>query len=86
MGLADSSDIGMDLVGVGGGVEIEAGIDIPGSGVKGFCVISKGVLLLVGESMGAMSLVVLICTVTCTIVKVVKARGVMPRIGLGVEC
>ena len=86
IGLANTSNIGMDLIGASGSVEIEMGVDVSGGGVKGFCMILKGVLLLVDKSVGAMSVVVLICTVTCTVIKVVEAGGMMPRIRLGVEC
>jgi hypothetical protein len=86
-GLADSSDIGEDLgVAMCGGVEVKAGEKVLGSSAKGFCMTLKGVLLLVCKCMGAMSVVVLVCTVMCTVVEVVKAGGVSPRIGLGVEC
>jgi hypothetical protein len=87
MGLADSSNIGKDLgAAVCGGVEVKVGEKVLGSGAKGFCMTSKGVLLLVGKRVGAMSVVVLVCTITCTVIEAVKARGVSPRIGLGVEC
>jgi hypothetical protein len=87
VGLADSSDIGEYLgPAVCGGVEVKAGEKVLGSGAKGFCVTSKGVPLLVGKHVGAMSVVVLVCTITCTIVEVVEAGGMSPRIGLGVEC
>jgi hypothetical protein len=85
-GLVDSGNIGTDLVGVGGSVKVKAGVKVLGSGVKGFCVTSKGVPLLIGKRVGAMSMVVLVCTITCTIIEAVEARGVSPRIGLGVEC
>jgi hypothetical protein len=85
-GLVDSSDIGMDLVGTGGSVEIDMGVKVLGSSTKGFCATSKGILPLAGKRMGAMSVVVLVCTVTCTIVETVEARGVSPRIWLGVKC
>jgi hypothetical protein len=87
MGLADSSDIGKDLgAAVCGGVEVKAGEKVLRSGAKGFCVTSKGVLLLVGKRVGAMLVVILICTVTCTVVEVVEAGGMLPRVRLGVEC
>jgi hypothetical protein len=87
VGLADSSNIGKDLgVAVCGGVKVKAGEKVLGSSAKGFCTTSKGVPLLVCKRVGAMSVVVLVCTVTCTIVEAVEARGVSPRIGLGVEC
>jgi hypothetical protein len=85
VGLADSSDIGTDGIGVGGGVEVKAGEKVLGGSAKGFCVTSKGVPLLVSKRMGAMSVVVLVCTVICTIVEAVEAGGVLPRVRLGVE-
>jgi hypothetical protein len=86
-GLADSSDIGKDLgAAVCGGVEVKVGEKVLGSSAKGFCVTSKGVPLLVGKHMGAMSVVILVCTITCTVVEAVEAGGMSPRIGLGVEC
>jgi hypothetical protein len=86
-GLTDSSDIGEDLgAAVCGGVKVKAGEKVLGSGAKGFCATSKGVPLLVGKCMGAMLVVILVCTVTYTIVKVVEAGGVSPRIRLGVKC
>ena len=86
-GLADSSDIGEDLgAAVCGSVEVKVGEKVLGSGAKGFCVTLKGVPLLVGKRMGAMSVVVLVGTVTCTVVEVVEARGMSPRVRLGVEC
>jgi hypothetical protein len=87
VGLADSNDIGKDLgVAVGGSVEVKVGEKVLGSGAKGFCTTSKGVSLLVGKRVGAMLVVILICTVTCTVVEVIEAGGMSPRIGLGVEC
>jgi hypothetical protein len=85
-GLADSSDIGTDVVGAGGSVEVKTGKKVLGGSTKGFCVTSKGVPLLIGKHVGAMSVVVLICTIMCTVIKVVEAGGMLPRIGLGVEC
>ena len=86
-GLADSSDIGEDLgAAVCGGVEVKAGEKVLGSGAKGFCATSKGVPLLVRKRVGAMSVVVLVGTVTCTVVEAVEARGVSPRVRLGVKC
>jgi hypothetical protein len=67
-GLADSSDIGMDLIGMGGGVKVEMGVKVLGGSMKGFCVTSKGVPLLVGKHVGAMLVVILVCTVMCTVV------------------
>jgi hypothetical protein len=84
-GLANSSDIGMDLVGAGGSVKVD-GVNVLGSGMKGFCTTLKGVLLLAGKHVGAMLVVVLICTVMCTVVEVVEAEGMLPRVRLGVEC
>ena len=87
VGLVDLSDIGKDLgVAVCGGVKVKVGEKVLGSGAKGFCATSKGVPLLVGKRMGVMSMVILVCTVTCTIVETVEAGGMLPRIGLGVEC
>jgi hypothetical protein len=87
VGLVDSSDIGEDLgAAVCGGVKVKAGEKVLGSGAKGFCMTSKGVPLLVGKHVGAMSVVVLVGTVTCTVVEAVEARGVLPRVRLGVEC
>jgi hypothetical protein len=87
VGLADSGNIGKDLgAAMCGGVEVKAGEKVLGSGAKGFCMTSKGVLLLVRKHVGAMSVVILVCTVTCTIVKVVEAGGVSPRVRLGVKC
>jgi hypothetical protein len=86
-GLADSGNIGEDLgVVVCGGVEVKMGEKVLGSSAKGFCVTSKGVLLLVHKRVGAMSVVVLICTVACTVVEAVEAGGVSPRVRLGVQC
>jgi hypothetical protein len=86
-GLADSSDIGEDLgAAVCGGVEIKVGKKVLGSGAKGFCMTSKGVLLLICKRVGAMSVVVLIGTVMCTIIEAIEAGGVSPRVRLGVEC
>jgi hypothetical protein len=86
-GLADSSNIGKDLgAAVCSGVKVKAGKEVLGSSVKGFCVTLKGVPLLIGKCMGAMSMVVLVCTVMCTVVEAVEAGGVSSRIGLGVEC
>jgi hypothetical protein len=86
-GLVDSSDIGKDLgVAVCGGVKVKVGEKVLESSAKGFCMTSKGVLLLVGKCVGAMSVVILIGTVMCTVVKAVEAGGVSPRIGLAVEC
>jgi hypothetical protein len=87
VGLADSSDIGKDLgAAVCGSVEVKAGEKALGSSAKGFCVTSKGVPLLVGKHIGAMLVVILICTIMCTVIEAVEAGGVLPRIGLGVEC
>jgi hypothetical protein len=87
VGLADLSNIGKDLgVVVCGSVEVKVGKKVLGSGAKGFCMTSKGVPLLIGKCVGAMSMVILICTVMCTVVEAVEAGGVSPRIGLGVEC
>jgi hypothetical protein len=86
-GLADSGNIGEDLgVAVHGGVEVKAGEKVLGSGAKGFCATSKGVPLLIGKHVGAMSVVVLVGTVTCTVVEAVEAGGVLPRVRLGVKC
>ena len=86
-GLAASSDIGEDLgAAVCGGVEVKAGKKVLGSGAKGFCATSKGVPLLVCKRVGAMSVVVLVGTVTCTVVEAVEAGGMSPRVRLGVEC
>jgi hypothetical protein len=63
-GLVDLSDIGADLIGVGGGVKIVMGVDVSGSGPKGFGPVLKGIALLVGESVGAMLVVILVCAVT----------------------
>jgi hypothetical protein len=87
VGLADLSDIGEGLgVAVCGGVKVKAGVKVLGGFAKGFCTTSKVVPLLVGKHVGAMSVVVLVGTVTCTVVKVIEAGGMSPRIGLGVEC
>jgi hypothetical protein len=85
-GLADVSNIGMDVVGMGGGVKVKAGVKVLGGSAKGFCMTSKGVPLLIGERMSAMLVVVLVCTVTCTVIEAVEAGGMTPRIGLGVKC
>ena len=86
-GLADSSNIGKDLgAAVCSGVKVKAGKEVLGSSVKGFCATSKGVPLLICKRVGAMSVVVLVGTVTCTVVEAVEAGGVSSRIGLGVEC
>jgi hypothetical protein len=86
VGLVDSSDIGEDLgAAVCGGVKVKVGEKVLGSGAKGFCTTSKGVPLLVCKHVGAMSVVVLVCTVTCTVVEAVEAGGVSPRVRLGVE-
>ena len=86
-GLADSSNIGEDLgAAVCGSVKVKMREKVLGSGAKGFCVTSKGVLLLIGKHVGAMLVVILVCTVMCTVVEAVEAGGVLPRIGLGVEC
>jgi hypothetical protein len=87
VGLADSSDIGECLgAAVCGGVKVKMGEKVLRSSAKGFCATLKGVPLLVGKRVGAMSVVVLVRTVMCTVIEVVKAGGVLPRIGLGVEC
>ena len=87
VGLADLSNIGKDLgVAVCGSVEVKMGKKVLGSSVKGFCATLKGVPLLIRKRVGAMSVVVLVCTVTCTIIEAVETGGVSPRIGLGVEC
>jgi hypothetical protein len=87
MGLADLSDIGEGSgVVVCGGVKVKVGEKVLGSSVKGFCMTLKGVLLLVGKCVGAMLVVILVCTVMCTVIEVVEAGGMSPRIGLGVEC
>jgi hypothetical protein len=68
-GLADSSDIGKDLgAAVCGGVKVKVGEKVLGSGAKGFCTTLKGVPLLIGKRVGAMSMVILIGTITCTII------------------
>jgi hypothetical protein len=85
-GLADLSNIGTDVIGAGGSVEVEAGEKVLRGGAKGFCTTSKGVPLLVSKHMGAMLVVVLVCTVTSTVVEAVKAGGMLPRVRLGVEC
>jgi hypothetical protein len=86
-GLVDSSDIGKDLgVAVCGSVKVKTGKKVLGSSVKGFCTTLKGVPLLICKRVGAMSVVILVCTVTCTIIEAVETGGVSPRIGLGVEC
>jgi hypothetical protein len=86
VGLVDLSDIGMDGVGAGGSVKVKVGEKVLGGSAKGFCMTLKGVLLLISKCVGAMLVVVLICTVTCTVIEAVEARGVLPRIRLGVEC
>jgi hypothetical protein len=87
VGLVDSSNIGKDLgVVVCGGVKVKVRENVLGSSAKGFCVALKGVSLLVSKCVGAMSVVILVCTVTCTVVEVVEAGGVSPRVRLGVEC
>jgi hypothetical protein len=86
-GLADLSDIGMGLgLAVCSDVKVKVGVKVLGGGAKGFCMTSKGVPLLIGKHVGAMLVVILVCTVMCTVVEAVEAGGVLPRIGLGVEC
>ena len=62
------------------------GVKVLRGGIKGFCMTLKGVLLLISKCVGAMLVVVLICTVTCTVIEAVEAGGMSPRVGLGVEC
>jgi hypothetical protein len=86
-GLADSSNIGKDLgTAVCGGVKVKVGEKVLGSSVKGFCTTLKGVPLLIGKCVGAMPVVILICTVACTIIEAIEAGGMLPRVRLGVEC
>jgi hypothetical protein len=85
-GLADLGDIGEDLgVAMCGSVEVKAGEKVLGSGAKGFCVTSKGVPLLIRKRVCAMSVVILVGTVMCTVVEAVEAGGVLPRVRLGVK-
>ena len=84
-GLVDLSDIGADLIGVGGGVKIVMGVDVSGSGPKGFGPVLKGIALLVGESVGAMLVVILVCTVMCIIIEAVEARVWCQGFGWGLS-
>ena len=42
-------------------------------------------MLLLAESVGTLSVVVLVCTVACAVVEASEARGMAPRIWLGVK-
>ena len=41
--------------------------------------------MLLAESVGTLSVVVLVCAVACTVVEASEARGVAPRVWLGVK-
>ena len=64
----------------------QAGLDVFGGGLEEVGLVHKFFILLLAKSMGTVLVVVLVCTVTCTVIEAVEAGGMTPRIGLGVKC
>jgi hypothetical protein len=85
-GTAGIGGSGKDLI-VAGMINLgKVGLDVFGSGLEEVGLVHKFFMLLLAKSMGIVLVVILIYTIICAIVEVSKARGVTPRIWLGIEC
>jgi hypothetical protein len=84
-GMVGIGSCGKDVVMVGTVILGKVGLNVLGGSLEEINLVHKFFTLLLAKSIGAVPVVILICTVTHAIIEVGEAGGVTPRIWLGVE-